>query len=212
MARGVYFSFHYDDVTDFRVNVVRNSRALNRTNDSNVFIDKSLWEEAAQKDMESLKVIISDGLKGCSVTAILIGLGTASRRWVKYEIVKSFTEGKGILGIHINRIKTKSESRITSKGINPLDRLKLVVDSECKKIYFYELQDRKWIPFKDLPVVNNRKKNSFFFREGGFFRKSDAGKTFKFSELFPSQYCWVQDDGYSNFTDWIEETASSVDR
>ena len=212
MARGVYFSFHYDDVTDFRVNVVRNSRALLNTNNTNTFIDKSLWEEAAKKDFKSLEKLISEGLKGCSVTAILVGLETAERRWVKFEIVKSFTEGKGIFVTHINRIKTRSESKITRKGNNPLERLKVLVDSECKNLYFYELVNRKWIPYVDLPSIGNRKSNAFYFQDGGWFTKSDAGKEFKFSELFKYEYCWVQDNGYLNFTEWVENAANEVGR
>jgi hypothetical protein len=33
--------------------------------------------------------LIDNALKGTSVTAVLIGAQTASRRWVKYEIDKS---------------------------------------------------------------------------------------------------------------------------
>ena len=212
MARTVYFSFHYIDVIEFRVNVVRNSRDIHKIDDTSLFIDKSLWEEAAEKDFNSLRQIIDDGLKGCGVTVILVGSETASRRWVKYEIIKSFTQGKGMLVVHINRIKTKSERKITKRGTNPLDRLRLYVDENCEKVYFQELVNRKWVSFIDIPSVNNRKKNSRHFRKGNIFRKSEAGRAFKFSELFKMEYCWVQDNGYVNFTNWIEEAANEVDR
>lgn len=211
MARGVYFSFHYDDVADFRVNVVRNSRSLIQIN-SATFLDKSLWEEAEKNDFISLRKLIDQSLKGCGVTAVLVGSETHSRRWVKYEIIKSFTEGKGLLVIHINRIRTRSERRITKKGINPLERIKVEVDEDCEKLYFYELVDRKWKPFEDLPRVNNRLKNSIYFEEGGFFQPSDAGQSFKFSELFQFEYCWVSDNGYLNFTEWVENSAEEVGR
>ena len=172
MARGVFFSFHYEDVSQFRANVVRKSRALKTAGNPTTFIDQSLWEEAEKKSETALKKLIEDGMKGSSVTAILNGSETANRRWVRYEIVKSFTEGKGIITVHINRIKQRSTGKITAKGKNPLDMLRVIVDDTCSKLYFQELKNRKWVDFKLLPSVNNRLKNSFFFRAGNFFRRS----------------------------------------
>lgn len=210
MPRRVFFSFHYNDVADFRVNVVRNSNALKFSGNTAKFIDKSLWEEAKQKSPLALKQIIDNGLKGCGVTALLIGSGTANRRWVKYELVKSFTEGKGILAIHVNRIRSRMTSRISKKGINPLSRLKVKVDDKCEKLSFFELKDGKWIPFSDLPAVNNRLKNSRLFTKGGFLKRSQCGKEYLFSELFPNEYCWVGDDGYNQFSNWLERAAYDV--
>src|ERR1019366_3474129 len=103
MARSVFFSFHYKDVSSFRANVVRQSWVTMK--DRKVtFIDKSLWEEAEKKGVQALKVLIEKSLVGTSVTIVLVGSETSTRRYVKYEIVKSFVEGKGILAIHINRI------------------------------------------------------------------------------------------------------------
>ena len=65
MARRVFFSFHYNDVSDFKVNVVRNSDALKRKGNFATFIDKSLWEEARQKSPAALKELINNGLNGC---------------------------------------------------------------------------------------------------------------------------------------------------
>ena len=114
MARRVFFSFNYDDVADFKVNVVRNSRALKNPKYKSTFIDKSLWEEARKKNPSSLKRLMDSSLNGTSVTVILIGGNTANRRWVNYEIVKSFVEGKGIMSIHLNRIRSRSTSKISS--------------------------------------------------------------------------------------------------
>jgi hypothetical protein len=212
MARRVFFSFHYDDVSDFRVNVVRNSGALKQRGNTAQFIDKSLWEEAQRKSPKALKQIIDNGLNGCGVTALLIGTETADRRWVKYELVKSFTEGKGILAIYLNRIKSRTTQKISPKGMNPLSRLKVKVDENCEKLSFFELNNRRWEPFLDLPQVNNRQKNSFEFAGGSFLRRSQCGNEYLFSELFSDEYCWQNDDGYSNFPDWVEHAAEQVGR
>lgn len=212
MARGVFFSFHYDDVSEFRANVVRNSRALKTTGNPTTFIDQSLWEEAEKKSQSALKELINEGLKGSSVTAVLNGSGTANRKWVRYELVKSFIEGKGIVVVHINRIRQRSTGKITAKGRSPLDMLRVIVDDTCSKVYFQELKNGRWIDFKLLPSVNNRLKNSFYFDNGGVFRRSKAGDVYKFSELFDLEYCWVNDEGYKNFPDWIDDAAKQVGR
>ena len=209
MARSIFFSFHYKDVSTFRANVVRNSWLTMRDRSAK-FIDKSMWEEAEKKGTEALKRLIADGLNGTSVTVILIGSETYTRRWVKYEIIKSFVENKGILPLHINRIASRTES-LKPKGINPLARLALEITPDCKKISFYELLDRKWIPLKDLPSVNNRLANSVFF-ENGWFNKFKCGRSYKFSDIFKEEYDWMSNDGYRNFSDWIEEAADFVGR
>src|SRR5690242_903818 len=103
MARNVFFSFAYLDVKNFKVNVVRNSWLLNNSDET--FVDGSIWEKVKTKGDAYLKRLIETGLNKTSVTAILIGQETANRRWVNYEIIKSFERGNGILGIHINRIR-----------------------------------------------------------------------------------------------------------
>ena len=42
----VFFSFHYLNVGDFRVNVIRNSWRSKARSGQDTFIDYSLWEDA----------------------------------------------------------------------------------------------------------------------------------------------------------------------
>ena len=207
MKRHTFFSFCYDDVINFRANVVRNSYVTKYGEDT--FIDGSIWEDAKTKSPKVIKELIDNsGIKNTSVTAVLIGDNTANRRWINYEIIKSFEQGNGIIGIFINRIKDKT-GHITHKGLNPLDRLALQVSQDGKKIYFYELKAGKWYSFKDIPEANNKKSNSIYFEDGWF--DSDYGKSFYFSELFET-YCWTNDDGYNNISDWIETAAEQAGR
>jgi hypothetical protein len=118
MARQVFFSFHYDrDI--WRVNQVRKANAFKRGDDEAVFFDHSLWEETKKKGDAALQKLIDDGLKGASVTAVLIGAQTAQRRWVKYEIEKSEVERMGLLGVYIHRIEDQ-QGTTDNKGANPL--------------------------------------------------------------------------------------------
>lgn len=205
MARHVFFSFHYQDVADFRANVVRNSWRMKDKYNEEIFYDKSIWEDAQLKGSNALKKLIQEGLHYTSVTAVLIGSSTHERRWVKYEIFKSFEDGNGLIGVYINRIKSKYGA-IDKKGDNPFDRLGIQVSEDGKQLYFFELVNRKWKLYNDLTSIANKKSNTFYFDKGGWFRESLWGRFFKFSELFPT-YCWINDGGYTNFPSWVEIAA-----
>src|SRR5258708_5009781 len=116
MARKVFFSFHYQRDL-WRVNVVRNSGVIDGVAAAG-FHDESLWEEAKKRGDDAVKRLINDGLKGTSVTAVLIGAETAKRRYVLYEIEKSIALGNGILGVRINNIKDK-DGRTDPPGLIP---------------------------------------------------------------------------------------------
>ena len=135
MARFVFFSFAYDDVKNFKVNVVRHSWLMNHGVET--FTDGSIWETKKSKGAKTLMNLIDGGMKKTSVTAVLIGQETANRRWVNYEIIKSFEKGNGILGVNINRIRGKYQT-ISARGLNPLDRLAFQISDDGRKILFFE--------------------------------------------------------------------------
>lgn len=207
MPRYTFFSFSYEDVKNFKVNVVRNSWLLKHASDT--FIDGSIWEKEKSKGVAVIKDLIVSGLKNTSVTAVLIGDETADRRWVKYEIVKSFDKGNGMLGIHLNKIRGKDQA-LSARGVNPFDKLAFQISEDGRKIHFYELVNRKWVVFTDLPEINNKKSNTLHFDEG-WFGINDFGKSFRFSNKFET-YCWINDNGHKNFSSWIENAAEQAGR
>lgn len=85
------------------------TKLCNNKGQKGPFIGKSLWGEAETKDIQPLKDLIEKSLIGTSVSILLIGCETSTRRWVKYEIVNNFTEGKAILVIYLNQIRTKNK-------------------------------------------------------------------------------------------------------
>jgi hypothetical protein len=101
MARKVFFSFKYHDVT--RAMVVRNSDVI-RGDDKRGFIDKADFEAVKRQGDAAIKNWIDQQLQGTSVTAVLVGARTCSSRWVKYEIDASIARGNGLLGIDISKI------------------------------------------------------------------------------------------------------------
>jgi hypothetical protein len=72
------------------------------------FRDASLWEETKKKGDAAIKSLIDQGLKGTSVTVVLIGAETANRKYVTYEIEKSISCGNGVIGLRIHNLKDQN--------------------------------------------------------------------------------------------------------
>ena len=102
MARRVFFSFKYEDVS--RAMVVRNSWVAQGKQAAG-FIDAADFEDLERQGDSAIRNWIDSQLEGTSVTVVLVGEKTCDSRWVKYEIRKSIERGNGLLGIDISKIK-----------------------------------------------------------------------------------------------------------
>jgi len=102
MARRVFFSFKYKDVS--RAMVVRNSW-VPKGKEAAGFVDAADFEKIKRQGDQAIKNWIDKQLEGTSVTVVLVGEKTCSSRWVKYEIQKSIKRGNGLLGIDVSKIK-----------------------------------------------------------------------------------------------------------
>jgi hypothetical protein len=102
MARNVFFSFEYGDVS--RAMVVRNSW-VKAGNTAAGFINATDYEELKQEGDAAISEWIDDQLAGTYVTVVLVGANTCTSKWVKYEIEKSIKKGNGLLGIDISKIQ-----------------------------------------------------------------------------------------------------------
>lgn len=200
----VFYSFHYEDVGNFKANIIRNSSRLRCY--EGLLTDKSIWEEfKAKSDFLIKNRIDNSPLKDCDVTVVLIGQGTHERRWVKYEIIKSIEHGNSLISIHINRIKGRQG--ITKKGLNPFERLSLKYDERKNIINFYELNNGVWKLFEDLPFVKNKSNNSIFVKETNFFQDlfgvSKHGLKHRLSDFFP-EYTWnIKENNAQDLHSWI---------
>lgn len=195
MARSVYFAFDYEDVRTFRANVVRNSWVANKYK----FKDSSIWEESKEKSVKKIKELIDSSLKGTSVTCVLTGTGTYKRRFVRYEIVNSFVEKKGLLSVGINWIRDRDKNTKFWPGNNPFEYLKVNVSEDGSTIYFFEYKDG-WIEYKDLPKTKNK-----------HFTESDWGRTYQFDKFFHS-YSYDWNNGKDNLVRWVETAATNMGR
>lgn len=137
MVRRVFFSFHYER-DNWRANQVTKSWVTHSNRESAGYIEASDWEKIKREGDEAIKRWINDQLKGASVTAVLIGAETYDRRWVNYEIEKSFNEGKGLVGIRIHRMKDKDKTT-DPEGKNPFDNW--YYEENGKRVYFSEVFD-----------------------------------------------------------------------
>jgi len=135
MARRVFFSFHYErDV--WRASQVRNSWVTKEDREAAGFWDAAEWEEVKKKGDAAIKEWIDEQLKGTSVTAVLIGAETSTRKYVSYEIEQSFNKGNGLLGVYIHNLKDEN-GNTDYKGSNPFDSW--YVERNGRRVYFSEI-------------------------------------------------------------------------
>lgn len=190
-TKRVYFSFHYQDVADFRANVVRNHKIVGSDSKSAGYLDASIWEEAKKKGDLALKRMINDELEYTSVTVVLIGSETYDRRWVRYEIIKSIERGNRVIGVHINSIKDKY-GVIKAVGPDPFDFLALSISADGNRASPLEYRGGAWVNYAD--------------HDGWGFGSpqptANRGKALKLNHWLPV-YDWVSSDGYTNFASWI---------
>ncbi len=113
MARRVFYSFHY--IPDgWRVSQVRNIGAI----EDNKPASDNDWETVKKGGATKIQEWIDGQLKGRSCVVVMIGADTAGRKWINYEIEKGWNDGKGLLGIHIHKLKNSAGAQST-KGADP---------------------------------------------------------------------------------------------
>ena len=117
MTRRAFYSFHYE-ADAWRAAQVRNMGVV----DGNVPVHDNTWEEVKRGGDNAIKRWIDNQLHGRSVTIVLIGAGTAGRKWINYEICQSWDNRKGILGIHIHNLRD-ANGYASLKGSNPFAQI-----------------------------------------------------------------------------------------
>lgn len=115
MARKCFYSFHYKP-DNWRAATVRSIGAI----DGNKPATDNDWETVTKGGDAAIKKWIGDQMSGRSCTVVLVGSETANRKWINYEIIKTWDDKKGIVGIYIHGLKN-SNKETSSKGENPFD-------------------------------------------------------------------------------------------
>ncbi|MBL7981933.1 MAG: TIR domain-containing protein [Flavobacteriales bacterium] len=117
--RKVFYSFHF--ANDFwRTQQVRNIGVI----EGDAPVSKNDWEEVKKKGDANIEKWIEDHLSGKSCLVVLIGSETASRRWIKHEIKRAWSLGKGVVGVRIHNLKDQ-DSKQSTAGSNPFSTFTL---------------------------------------------------------------------------------------
>lgn len=150
MARRTFFSFHYSpDV--WRAWNVRNSWVVRPSEQEDKgFFDSSVFEASKKESDDALKAFLRKGLENTSVTCVLTGSETSTRRWVRYEIARSLVKGNGLLTVHIHGVKDR-EGKLSTKGNDPLSSMG--VYKADGSIYLCEYKGGKWIKYNDYTLA-----------------------------------------------------------
>ena len=199
-ARTIYFCFHYQrDI--MRVQVVKNHHVTKGSYTAAGFFDGSLDEKAKKEGDEVVKRLIDGGMKGSTVSCVLIGSETYTRRWVQYEILKSVEHGMGLFGIRIHQISDPSKAGNSSKGkdpagANPFDCLGYGRKGDKLNPMVHYQTGWQDAPYQSL------------LRNSAAAYLANVDKPI-LSSLF-SVYDWVNDDGYNNFETWVAGAAKQA--
>ena len=192
MAKRVFFSFHYQDVTDFRANVVRQHWMTKPDRESAGFFDASMWESAKKTGTTPVKRLINSGLDGTSVTCVLIGSQTYARAWVRYEILKSFRRGHSILAIHVNSIRGRDQTTKLA-GPNPLHYVGVTFSASGATGTLWELVSNHWQQYAEIDGSASWETSVAAQYRGNGYNLGSWSPT----------YDWVANDGYNNFATWV---------
>ena len=152
--RKIFYSFHFKNDC-WRTGQVRNIGVI----DGNKPAYDNDWEEIKKKGDNAIQSWIDNQLNGRSCTIVLIGEETSERKWVKYEIKKSWNEKKGILGIYIHNLKDSNGGQ-SNIGKNPFEEFLMERDNtklssiakvynppftDSKKVYEYIYEDQYFV-------------------------------------------------------------------
>jgi len=119
MARRVFYSFHFG-ADAWRAAQVRNTGVV----EGNRPVSDNDWEAVKRGGDEAIQRWIVQQMEGRSCTVLLIGANTAGRKWIDFEIRRSWEDRKGVVGIYIHNLRDNAGLQ-TSKGRNPLDDVRL---------------------------------------------------------------------------------------
>lgn len=194
-VRRTFFSFHFEPDNQ-RAEVVQQSWLTKEDRQAAGFFDGSAFETKKRTSKDALKEFLTEQLKGTSVTCVLVGAETALRPWVRYELIRSFYRGNGLLAVRVHGIRDWSK-QYAAAGANPFDHLAYRVANE--RVYWQELNNGAWAGYDEVPSVA--------LNEVAYDLNWELHHTF--SCRFPI-YDWVDGGGYENLGSWIENAAQAA--
>ncbi len=115
----LFTSFYYQD-DYWRVQQVLNMGVI----EGQPLMDAQAWESLKRSSDKAVQNWIDKQMADRSTVLVLVGSNTASRPWVRYEIVKAWNERKKLLGVRIHGLQN-SDQKTSSAGADPFANIKL---------------------------------------------------------------------------------------
>ena len=197
-TRRVFFSFHYQrDIA--RTQQIKNHWVTKGTQTAAGYFDGSLEEKAKTEGDLAVKRLINAGMKNSAVTCVLIGAVILSRRWVHYEIFRSVALGKGVFGVRIHNMKNL-ERQTDDSGTSPFNVLGYGTKERSAKLWPMIHYPDGW---RDFPLADAVEVTAASYLA--------PGSRPVLNSLF-RVYDWVLDDGYDNFSSWVDAAAKQAGR
>jgi hypothetical protein len=122
----VFFSYHHK-LDHSRVAQIRTAAPI----EANIPATDKEWETVAEDGEFATERWINAQLYGRTCLVVLIGPGTAGRKWINYEINKAWTDNKGVVGIYVHNLKDSLGNQ-SAKGANPFDRF--MIDGGARRL------------------------------------------------------------------------------
>jgi len=97
--------------------------------EGNAAVSDNDWETVTKGGDDAIKKWIAGQMDGKSCSIVLIGAGTAGRKWINYEIEQSWNKGKGLLGVHVHNLKD-NDGKQSYKGNNPFNGFTITQNSQ----------------------------------------------------------------------------------
>lgn len=117
--RRVFLSFHYAN-DNSRVQQIKNMGQI----EGQAILSSNDWERVKQRGDAAIERWINEQMNGRSCVVVLIGSGTANRKWINYEITHAWESGKYIIGLRIHKLKNLAGFS-SPAGDNPFAYIKL---------------------------------------------------------------------------------------
>jgi hypothetical protein len=120
MARKVFYSFEYN-ADNWRAAQVRSMGVI----DGNEPCSDNDWEAVKNGGDPAIEKWIAKQLDSRTCGVVLVGSGTAGRKWITHEIKEAWNGGRGVVGINIHNLKNQQQVQ-SLKGTNPFDHLHFI--------------------------------------------------------------------------------------
>ena len=123
----LFLSYHFADY--WRVSQIRNRLLSDGKVRLQAVLESATWDDLKKDGNLAIETFLENQLRAASVTLVLFGTETASREWVRHEVMRSHQLGLGLIAIDIHRLQDEG-GRAAKPGVNPLSLWQVEIDGK----------------------------------------------------------------------------------